>query len=355
MRVGVFLKRWIDVLVALLLGRREAWRARRSLIVARDQSGFVARRAAKARDITQAAASSDIKLLPGKVPADIAQAARNGLIVLELPADQVVVRRIAVPAKAREFLPGIVRNQLERLSPWQADRAVYGFEAKPSAEDATALDVRVCVSSRAIVEAARAELAALGLTVDRIVAPADGTAASVAVWSRLADSSRESIARARWLIGGTLAACLAVGLGVSVWGFASAAALQADSEEIAARAKVLQRQLQAPHAARSLASLSPAERAWVSKETSPASFVVIEVLSRVLPDSAYLTELQLDGTTVRMIGLASDAPSLLAPLERSGHFVDVHFFAPTTRAPDGKLFRFNIEARVEPRLDIAGE
>jgi hypothetical protein len=31
---------------------------------------------------------------------------------------------------------------------------------------------------------------------------------------------------------------------------------------------------------------------------------------------------------------------------------DVHFFAPTARGPGGKLFRFSIEARVEPRIKI---
>jgi general secretion pathway protein L len=105
----------------------------------------------------------------------------------------------------------------------------------------------------------------------------------------------------------------------------------------------------------SLASLSPNERAWYAKETSPTAAIVLEALSRALPDGAYLTELRLENATLRMIGLASDAPSLIAPLEHSGHLTDVHFFAPTTRGPDGTLFRFNIEARVEPHFKIAEE
>jgi general secretion pathway protein L len=53
-----------------------------------------------------------------------------------------------------------------------------------------------------------------------------------------------------------------------------------------------------------------------------------------------------------MVGLAEDAPSLIAPLERSGYFGQVRFAAPSTRGTDGSRFRFHIEGRVVPRLDI---
>ena len=56
-----------------------------------------------------------------------------------------------------------------------------------------------------------------------------------------------------------------------------------------------------------------------------------------------------------IIGNADDAPALLAPLEQAGHLSNLHFFAPTTRGPDGRQFRFHIEARVEPHLKIADE
>jgi general secretion pathway protein L len=51
---------------------------------------------------------------------------------------------------------------------------------------------------------------------------------------------------------------------------------------------------------------------------------------------------------MKIVGLAKDAPSLIAPLEHSGVLTGVHFFSPTTREPDGKHFRFHIEGRAEP-------
>jgi general secretion pathway protein L len=177
-------------------------------------------------------------------------------------------------------------------------------------------------------------------------------AAPVALWSRLADVPRETVERTRRQIVAAIAACVLLSMGVSLWAFSSAASIRGESEEVAARSRTLQRQLQGSRAPQVIASLPPAERAWAWKETSPSTTILLEVLSRALPDAAYLTELRLDNTTLRIIGLTSDAPSLIAPLERSGHLTGVHFFAPTTRGPDGTLFRFHIEARVVPRLEV---
>jgi Tfp pilus assembly protein PilN len=177
-------------------------------------------------------------------------------------------------------------------------------------------------------------------------------ARSVTLWSRLADVTPEHLARTVRRVGTGVAAAVAASLALSVWAMTSAASLGGESEEVEARVKTLQRQIQGP-AGQSLASLSPSERAWYAKETAPTTAIVLEALSRALPDGAYLTELQLENSTLRIIGLAKDAPSLIAPLEHSGHLTNVHFFAPTTRGPNETLFRFNIEAQVEPHFKIA--
>jgi len=96
----------------------------------------------------------------------------------------------------------------------------------------------------------------------------------------------------------------------------------------------------------------PPQSGVARKEMSISSAIVMEALSRALPESAYVTEIRLEKENLRIMGLADDAPGLLAPLERSEHMADVHFFAPTARGPDGKLFRFSIEARVEPRIRL---
>jgi len=362
MRIGAVLRRWIEILAALYLGWCESRRELRSLVVTRENGHVVVRHAKPARDamLRDAQAGNVIAILPpgAEVSADVSRAAHNSFVVLEFPADKVVMRRITVPTQARKFLSGVIRNQIERLSPWPANGVVYGFAAEAGAGDATVVEVRILMAARTDVDAARQDLAALGLPVDRIVArgsdteAADETAGSVTLWSRLADTSPErhgSLVRA---IGIGIAASVTVSLLLGSWTLLSAAAIRDESEEVAARSRVLQRQAQTGRTAASTASIPPAERAWLLKETSISSVILIEALSRALPDTAYVSEIRLEKESLRIMGLAGDAPALLAPLERSDHLTDVHFFAPTARGPDGKLFRFSIEAHVEPRIKI---
>ena len=362
MRIGAIWKRWIEVLATLYLSWRESGRERRSLIVTRENEHVVVRRAEPSRDamLRDAQDGSIIATLtPGmEISAEIQRAAQNNFVVFEFPGDKIFVQRITVPAQARKFLGGVIRNQIERLSPWPANDVVYGFKAEAGVGDAAAVEVRILMAARSDVEAALHDLAALGLQVDRVVARDAGSegvdepAGSVTLWSRLADTSRDSVGGVARKIGIGVAASVAASVAVSLWALTSAASIRDESEGMAARSKVLQRQVQTGRTAASMASMPPAERAWASKEMSTSSVIVMEALSRALPESAYVTDIRLEKENLRIVGLADDAPGLLAPLQKSGHMTDVRFFAPTARGPDGKRFRFSIEARVQPHIKI---
>jgi general secretion pathway protein L len=264
-----------------------------------------------------------------------------------------VTRQISVPAQAEKFLSGVISNQIERLSPWSLNDVVYGFQTRPGSDASAPIEVRITMASRTDIDAARRELAAFDVEVDRIVArDPENPGEAVALWSRLTEASGDRLAVASRKIGIGLGATVAVTLCLSLWALGSAELIGREGEEVAARVKALQRQV-GGHALSG--STPPAERAWISKENSISSVILIEAVSRALPDSAYLSEIRLEGPVLRLSGQASDVPGLLAPLEQSGHLTGVHFFAPTTRSPDGKSFRFSIEAHVEPRIKIAGD
>jgi general secretion pathway protein L len=361
-QIDTLLRRWIEVLAATYFAWHDAWRSQRTLVITRESNRFVLRKAPsdnasavrqKAPDEQQEERQVLAVLAAGEPACDeISRAAHNGIVVLKIPSENVVVRRIAVPVQAREFVAGIIRNQIDRLSPWRSDQATYGFETDVDAEDPATLDVRVLIASRAVLDAAREEITAIGLSVDRVVASCGnaGSAKAVVLWSRLVDVTPEYRYRMHRNIGIGIATTVAACIAFSAWAVISAGLIRGRSEDVAARIDTLRHQLQSPVTLQSSASLPPSEREWYDKETSPSAVIVVEALSRALPDTAYLTELSLQNTTLRIVGSTSDAPPLIASLEHSGSLTGVHFFAPTTREPDGNHFKFHIEGRVEPHV-----
>ena len=363
-QIGTLLRRWIEVLAATYLALRDTWRTQRTLVITRENDRFVLREAPpdNGRIIRREASQEQEEelpvlavLTPGEPVSDEISRMHGGIVVLEIPSENVVVRRITVPVQACEFVAGIVRNQIDRLSPWHSDQVVYGFETDIRTDDSATLDVCVLIASRAVIDAAREQIAAIGLSIDRVVASRGnaGSAKVVALWSRLIDVSSEYRARMHRNIGIGIATTIPACIAISAWTLISANLIRGRSEDVATQIDVLRRQLQSPVTLQSAASLPPNEREWYVKETSASAVVVIEALSRALPDTAYLTEFSLQNMMLRIVGLTSDAPPLIASLEHSGSLTGVHFFAPTTREPNGNHVRFHIEGRVEPHVDLA--
>src|SRR5262245_40811337 len=104
MQIVAILQHWLDVLASVLFACREAWRARRALIVSRSAGEFVIRKAEPQRDaiVRPQQRNPDTVLATvaagTEAPAHVLRSARNGFVVYELGADDVAVRRLNIPA-----------------------------------------------------------------------------------------------------------------------------------------------------------------------------------------------------------------------------------------------------------------
>ncbi|WP_159732821.1 PilN domain-containing protein [Methylosinus sp. Ce-a6] len=333
------LLRWLDLLSALVLRLGAARRNRDMLRVTRSGEE-IAFRAGADPDAPLLAATPIGAAPPREV------LARARFVVLEWPREKTITRTLTLPAQARDFLAGVVANRLDRLSPWPVGQILHGHLATPQA-DASRLTVRVLIAHKTDVDGARAALADMGLTVDRVVAAAGAAREPVVLWTRgAAQGDAASRRRMRLCVGGAIGAYVALCAIVVAVASLSASALQQEAETLAARAHALQKRADAAKNPAAVAALQPRERAWIWKETSTPIVALVDALSRAIPDGAFLESLALEAGRLRMTGLAENAPPLIDALEKSGRFFDARFSAPTTRAPDGKSFRFGIEAQL---------
>ncbi len=61
------------------------------------------------------------------------------------------------------------------------------------------------------------------------------------------------------------------------------------------------------------------------KRASPSAVVILESLSKTLPDDAHLTELRIEGGKVQIAGSAADASALIRLIEQSRQFTQATF------------------------------
>jgi general secretion pathway protein L len=279
------------------------------------------------------------------LPADWEAAFRGSRVEMLMAPGQVLFRSLDFPRQAADFLDGMIRTQIDRLTPWAADDALFGW-SPPSVTGQERIELTLAATSKQEIQPL-VQLAA-GLGAESLVAfamppTADDTQAKIKVFdqslrregSRLLDTPR--VLRAILLLAAAAAAVALV-----------AAAYVGDSLD--SEQQQLTRLISQRRAALRIGADGGSAVGLLAKrkQTSPSSVVVLEALSKALPDGTYVTELRIDGDKVQLVGMTQDAPSLIRLIERSPQFARATFFAPTTRAQNEAGERFHIEARITP-------
>lgn len=257
-------------------------------------------------------------------------------------------RPLDLPGRAADFLDGIVRAQIDRLTPWTAADAIFGCAAPVKhGEDGitTIIAATTRKSTAPILDAVSAMHPA------SIALFADGTehgGGRIKVFEQKSRGALDPMRLSRAL-GAALAllAVAAVISGGAAWYFADSLGTQ--EAELARQIAQRRAAIRASGEGGARTPLAGLER---RKFETPASVIVLDALTQALPDHTYLTELHLAGNKVQIVGITRDAPSLIPLIEQSSHFTRATFYAPTTRAASDPGERFHIEVRVEPKNTV---
>lgn len=339
---GAILGAWTgSVAAAIIAGLDRVVSPRIVRLVEADDGGFAVEATGKADNMPSRVAFSEGTL---SAP-NLAQLFRGSRVEIVLQPKRFLFRPLELPARAADFLEGIVRAQIDRLTPWSASEAVFGC-SPPAASGPENITTMIAATTRKValtyVQAVSGfHPAAIAVCTD----VGERNAGRVKVFEQKARGHLDAARLSRALLAG-LGAIAAAAL-ISV----VAATYMADS--LGAQEDELARQISARRAA-IRAGADGSDRSPIAalerrKYETAASVIVIEALSQLLPDHTYVTELHLAGNKLQISGITSDAPSLIPLIEQSKHFTRATFYAPTTRAPSDPGERFHIETRVEPK------
>ncbi len=323
-------------------------RRRRIMLSEDSDNGFTARMISARRG--PALPEISFGLLHGQpdppLPADWEAAFRGSRVEALMKSGQVLFRSLDFPRQAVDFLDGMIRTQIDRLTPWTADEVVFGW-SPPHANAHERVELTLAATSRQEIQPLVQLVTGLGAASIAAFAQLPAAAGAPAKIKVFDQPLRGAAGRAADVPRMLRVALLSAGLAAAASLIAAAfigSALESEQQQLTRRISERRVALRLnPNAGGSALSLL-AKR----KQTSPSSVVVLEALSQALPDSTYVTELRIEGDKVQVVGLTRDAPSLIRLMERSPQFARATFFAPTTRAQNDPGERFHIEARITP-------
>lgn len=343
--------RWLDDVASALMKVVARLAAQRTIRLVEAENGQFA---VQKSDITKSGTPREVlRFEDGKIAGDppgAAEAAlRGGRVELMLRPDRFLFKPLELPSRATEFLDGVVRAQIDRLTPWGPERAAFGYSTPVDAGGGRIV-VTVAATAKGMVAPYLQAFAESGArSVTMLTRAPEEPAAGPAI--KILEENITGILdgrQARRIVLVTLAVGFLLATGAVTAATVMGGSLQERQDELA---RSIATRRAAVIAARNAPGdpLTEAERGLARrKNESPSTVIVLEVLSQILPDHTYVTEMRIEANKLRLSGVTNDAPGLIRLIEQSRQFTSATFFAPTTRGPSDSGDRFNIQAQMEP-------
>jgi general secretion pathway protein L len=345
---------WLDELISLIPEelRRKVASLRSRLLLVVDKSGaYLAaetgdRREALGRVDLQAGQPEAVRRLIASAPQGGRNIAAN--IVVCLPAERALRTTVSLPLAAERNLDQVVGFEFERLVPFKREDVYYAHHILNRNKTARSLQVELTVVPRFDVQellrqTQRLDLHVAAIEVAAARPPFSASHIPLDEHDRPASHPRTRLAT---LGLGMLAVLLAITCIVIPFMRANSAldtltAQVADAKREAETSLNLQKQIDA--------EIQDQQFLVNRKRQTPTMTELLDIVTRLTPDDTWLTELQVAGAEIHLIGASSSATTLLGLVDQSPSFRNAAFRSSITQDSKIDRERFDISARIAPR------
>ena len=344
---------WGGELAALLPPSLRLWwrEADRIVLLSFDDGRARFERVAAGRREEIHAVDTDTPQTPGnrgEIAARLRQlAGKRFRLMLCLPPEQVLRRIVVLPLAVEQNLRQSLSFELDRYTPFRPEQAYFDFLVTARDAAQNRLTVDLAAVPKPAVDDGVARALALGLSADGAVLAEELLRQGGDCRNFLpANTLRRATGTTAWRrlgAAGLAAALLGVFLAVPIWQKRAAAiSLLAPLAEAKAAA-------QETDAARDRLRKLVEEHNFLHdrKWNLPSTLLVLQELSKLLPDDTYVMQLEMDGASVQIQGDTGSATSLVETLEASPVFKDVGFKSQLTKLQGTPYDRFHLSATYE--------
>jgi general secretion pathway protein L len=275
--------------------------------------------------------------------AGIVRANPTATIGIRLPYRACFVRNVTLPGAAARDFATLLSLDLERSTPFKQNDVYSAYTVDQSQGSGWKQSIRQLIVKRSLVDALKSDIEALGLKVTSVDC-FDEAGSTVPINFLDVPAGRTTGNRIKLLLGLTGLALLLAAAGAYIdvaRHEAALAQLQSETARLKIEAKsVRDMTTKYQSTGSAIASFNQLRRETVSR------VAIIEELTRLLPDSAWVTDIKISGVTVDISGLAASASSLVPILEKSALFVDATSTSALTFDPLQDKERFGIRMRL---------
>lgn len=271
-------------------------------------------------------------------------------LAVRVPAGWALLKQLTLPAATEENLRQVLAFEMDRQTPFRAEDVFFNHDIVARDKELGKITVNLTVLPRqrvdevlAIVENAGAQASVLEVGRE---AGGDIGAANL-----LPQGDRQEMGPAfgvlNWLL-----------LVIAVTLMAALIYLTIDRQRqvlslLDARADSARQAAQAVPILRDKVAAIGKEAGFLHgrKASSVSKVLLLNDLSRLLPDHTWLTKFELTGREVRLTGYSSSSSEVLRLIEASPRFIGARFLAPLTQDTRRNAEKFSLTANLSPRPD----